>query len=40
VEITHAVDGFRDRAGHVSPGVISGVRAVVRAAQAVERKLA
>ena len=39
VAIREAVTSFRERSGHVSPGVVSGTRAVLRAADQVERKL-
>ena len=37
--ITSAVKGFQERSGHVSPGVRSGVRAVLRASEQVGRRL-
>jgi hypothetical protein len=40
LSIHRAVDDFRERAGHVAPGVVSGLRAVERAAEQVGRKLA
>jgi ElaB/YqjD/DUF883 family membrane-anchored ribosome-binding protein len=37
--IADAVNDFRERSGHVAPGVVSGTRAVLRAAEQVGRKL-
>ena len=39
-QINDAVSTFRERTGHVSPNVRSGVRAVLRASEQVGRKLA